>query len=149
MYLHQQLIDNLLLLTQKKLINLQSDYVYSIFSDNHLVLYEWKKYTENPNKVRLLRYQYNCYIKSLSLYVDVTLDYILGPIRNNINPSIDCKYTGKLFCITLDFGNRIFDISNYGDQIETYSTKIYYKWSKKWYMYNAERYCNIRPIKTW
>lgn len=62
MYLHQQLIDNVLLISYKKLPRLYNMFVYKIINKNDCYLKEWKKYEKFPNTITKLRYQRNSFI---------------------------------------------------------------------------------------
>lgn len=92
MYLHLQLIDNLVLLGLNDIIKLYSGYTYKIIIDNNdngnleFEHYTFTKFSNNQSK---LRYQY-CYTNDFSscLYSNgKTMNYITGIITYH-NPSI-------------------------------------------------------------
>lgn len=58
MYLHQQLVDILLLPTTRRLAKIQSKYTYCIknYSDDTIIK-EWYKFKSKPNTISKLRYQ--------------------------------------------------------------------------------------------
>lgn len=85
MYLHQGLVDNLILLqTSKKTPQkLLSIFTYKIHKINQITT-KWVEYIETPNSITKLSYQYNYFITDIQFEVYNNWNYITGIIKYNI-----------------------------------------------------------------
>lgn len=79
MYLHQQLVDNLVLMTCTKNVNrLQSSYTYSIIVVKRLTDEHYFYFNTRPNTIRKLKYQSSYNVNELM--ISNQWNYISGPI---------------------------------------------------------------------
>lgn len=91
MYLHQQIIDNLLLIVNIPKLNdkLHSKYTYKIIVNNNYMLDEWYIYKQKSNIITKLQYQfsYDHIYKMVSSIIsyDHRWKYLIGPTEFNKN----------------------------------------------------------------
>lgn len=107
MFLHQQLVDNILLLTSKQLYyKIYSKYTYSIIVIvTHKTMFKmWYIYYTTPNTITKLQYQliYSNYYEFPYFYKHIKWDYIKGPTYYDYSFAIQCNNI-NLFKICLKY----------------------------------------------
>lgn len=84
MYLHQQLIDNLLLNSKLKILKLQTRYTYTIILNKSKnksgTVKKWYNFNQYPNNKTKLQYQWYYYVFT-NIMNQVNWNYIIGPTK--------------------------------------------------------------------
>lgn len=97
MYLHQGLVDNIVLQTKKGIPWLESYYSYRIINKNVGIITKWYNYTLRPNNITKLCYQYSYSINKVEYYLSKgDWNYITGVLIINHILHISSYFRNKI-----------------------------------------------------
>lgn len=101
MYLHQQIVDNILLLTTKKLVKLHGTFVNRVVNDKDIT-HVWLQFMQLPNIISKLRYQYvyndTKFIPSVIWRNKFTYIHGYTTFINNVKTTLP-RFSDELDCI--------------------------------------------------